>query len=135
VPNGDVDPNDPTAVLQRLMDGVCGRQGASLAELYAPDAVVTRPFATDGASVLRGRDQLAAHFARSAAVERTMAVRQLVIHRTTDPEVVVAEFEYHGQVTGDDPFVVGCVFVVRVRDGLIVESRDYASVRAEMPPV
>lgn len=40
----------------------------------------------------------------------------------TDPEVVVAEFTYrwHSQ----EPLSVGCVFVVRVRDGTIVESRD-----------
>jgi ketosteroid isomerase-like protein len=48
------------------------------------------------------------------------------IHETQDPEVIVAEFDYAGTViaTGE-PFRVPCVFVLRVRDGLIVESRDY----------
>ena len=54
---------------------------------------------------------------------------------TTDPEVIVAEFEYQGTVvdTGE-PFSLPCIFVVRVRDGHIVASRDYidylASARA-----
>jgi ketosteroid isomerase-like protein len=40
--------------------------------------------------------------------------------------VIVAEFDYAGTVleTGE-AFTVPCVFVLRVRDGLIVESRDY----------
>jgi ketosteroid isomerase-like protein len=48
------------------------------------------------------------------------------VHETTDPEVIVAEFEYAGTIlaTGE-PFRVPAIFVLRVRDGLIVESRDY----------
>jgi ketosteroid isomerase-like protein len=48
------------------------------------------------------------------------------IHETQDPEVIVAEFDYAGTVIASgEPFRVPCVFVLRVRDGLIVESRDY----------
>jgi ketosteroid isomerase-like protein len=40
--------------------------------------------------------------------------------------VVVAEIEYAGTVIATGaPFRVPAVFVLRVRDGLIVESRDY----------
>jgi len=47
----------------------------------------------------------------------------------------VAEFEYHGAAAeSGEPTAVPCVFVLRVRDGEIVESRDYidhvASARA-----
>ncbi len=47
----------------------------------------------------------------------------------------MAEFEYRGTTlaTGE-PYAVPCVFVMRVRDGQVVESRDYidhlASARA-----
>jgi ketosteroid isomerase-like protein len=48
----------------------------------------------------------------------------IVIHDTTDPEVIVAEFTYRGD--GDHgPFAVPCVFILRVRDGQIIASRDY----------
>ncbi|MGH3659519.1 MAG: nuclear transport factor 2 family protein, partial [Micromonosporaceae bacterium] len=47
------------------------------------------------------------------------------VHETADPEVIVGEFAY--EVTQADGTVnlVPCVFVMRVRDGEIVESRDY----------
>jgi ketosteroid isomerase-like protein len=48
------------------------------------------------------------------------------VHETTDPEVVVAEFGYRFRPReGVEAFPVANVQVVRVRDGLIVSSRDY----------
>ena len=46
------------------------------------------------------------------------------MHATADPEVVIFEFSYAGRVDGRD-FTLPCIFVTRVRDGEIVESRDY----------
>jgi ketosteroid isomerase-like protein len=46
------------------------------------------------------------------------------VHKTADPEVVVYEFSYVGSANGRS-FSVPCIFVTRVRDGVIVESRDY----------
>ena len=49
------------------------------------------------------------------------------MHETTDPEVVIGEFTYVGRVIATGRrFTVPNVFVWRVRDGLIVEARDYA---------
>ena len=50
----------------------------------------------------------------------------IVIHETTDPEVIVAEFEYQGTAadTGE-PYALPAIFVLRVRNGEIVSSRDY----------
>ena len=49
------------------------------------------------------------------------------MHETADPEVIVAEFEYRGAIPGTgDRFAIPNVFVIRIRDGQIVESRDYA---------
>ena len=78
---------------------------------------------------LLSRDALAEHFGVNAPkVAETIRFRpdNIRIHHTADPEVIVAEFEYAGTVlaTGE-AFTVPCVFVLRVRDGLIVESRDY----------
>jgi len=82
-----------------------------------------------GDKPLLSRDALREHFGGAgpqvAAVVR-FEPANLRIHETQDPEVIVAEFDYAGTVieTGE-PFTVPCVFVLRVRDGLIVESRDY----------
>ncbi|MBD2898695.1 nuclear transport factor 2 family protein [Actinomadura nitritigenes] len=116
----------PRAVFQRLIDGVTARRPDGLPQLYAEDAVVVHPFARP-ASRLEGREALREHFAQLETLPVEMAARNVVVHQTADPEVIVAEFEYAGRntETGRD-FVVPNVFVMRVRDGRIVESRDYA---------
>lgn len=115
----------PREVVQRLLDAVTGARPADAAALYAEEAHVTHPF-QPGDRPLTGRARLAEHFTAGARLQRELTARDVVIHQTGDPEVVIAEFAYHGRVpaTGRS-FVVPCVFIVRVRDGLIVESRDY----------
>lgn len=50
------------------------------------------------------------------------------MHETADPEVVIGEFVYDVRVSGTgNEFEVGAIFVLRVRDGLIVTSRDYTN--------
>ncbi|WP_232295097.1 nuclear transport factor 2 family protein [Parafrankia sp. EUN1f] len=99
----------------------------ALAGLYGERTDVRHPFAPLGDQPLRTRAELRQHFAGSAgraAGVRSFAPTNMVVHRTVDPEVVVAEFSYSGSADRGD-FAVPCVFVVRVRDGRIVESRDY----------
>jgi ketosteroid isomerase-like protein len=48
-----------------------------------------------------------------------------VFHEGADPELIVAEFEYAGTVGDGNPVLATNIFVKRIRDGLIVESRDY----------
>lgn len=116
----------PRAVFERLIDGVTARRPEALPRLYAEDAVVTHPFARP-ASRLEGRAALRDHFARLESMPVEMAARNVVVHQTADPEVIVAEFEYAGRNTETGrSFVVPNIFVLRVRDGRIVESRDYA---------
>jgi ketosteroid isomerase-like protein len=97
-----------------------------LAGLYAEHTDVRHPFAPMGDTPLRTRAELRHHFAggpgQATRAERFEAVGQ--VHETADPEVVVHEFSYVGSVHGR-PFSVPCIFVTRVRDGVIVESRDY----------
>ncbi|MFD0534481.1 nuclear transport factor 2 family protein [Actinomadura luteofluorescens] len=50
----------------------------------------------------------------------------MLVHDTGDPEVIVAEFGYDGRVTASGrAFRVANIQVLRVRDGLIAETRDY----------
>ena len=81
---------------------------------------------------MRSLDDLRAHFGVTAPPGappgRTLRRRPagITVHETADPEVIVAEFRYEGTVveTGE-PFTIPGIFVLRVRDGKIVESRDY----------
>ncbi|MEU8341467.1 Ketosteroid isomerase-related protein [Actinomadura meyerae] len=116
----------PRAVFQRLIDGITARRPGDLPRLYAEDAVVVHPFALPG-SRLEGRDALRAHFAQLETLPLEMEARNVVVHQTADPEVIIAEFEYAARNTETGrEFVLPNIFVMRVRDGHIVESRDYA---------
>ncbi|GAB3906068.1 hypothetical protein GCM10029964_102270 [Kibdelosporangium lantanae] len=102
-----------------------------LADFYAEDAVVEIMFRPPGSDVparTQGREVLRARFAASTGRFALDRVGSAVIHQTDDPEVVVAEYDLHGHAvaTGKE-FVFSYVMVVRVRDGLIVHSRDYGN--------
>lgn len=116
----------PREVFERLVDGVAGGRWDELPGMYAEDTVVVHPFAKPPEPLV-GREALRRHFAAGAGMGLEMTVRDLVVHETADPEVVVGEFAYEGRVLATGRrFRVPNVFVLRVRDGLIVESRDYA---------
>jgi ketosteroid isomerase-like protein len=127
-------PATPREVFHQLVDGVAklvagdAGQAGRLAGLYAEQTHVTHPMAVDDTPLLT-RAELRDHFAAGpGAAPATFAgfhADDIVVHETPDPEVIVAEFTYRGDGTGA-PFAVRCVFVIRVRDGQIVESRDYA---------
>ncbi|MEV4822128.1 nuclear transport factor 2 family protein [Micromonospora sp. NPDC049274] len=129
--------SSPRETFLRLVNGVCDGPYEDLADLYAEETHVTHPFHPLNPPPLRSRSELHAHFSASPPVDRTLNRKPVgvTIHETADPEVIVAEFAYQGRVaeTGE-AFTVPCVFVMRIRDGLIIESRDYidhvASARA-----
>ena len=116
----------PREVIERLLAGIAAGATPALAELYAESAVVELPFAQPGGLRLVGREQLAQHFARAGRAPFRLRPTNVKLHRTTDPEVVVAEYDYQGEMTSTGrEFVVANVQIVRVRDGLIVSSRDF----------
>ena len=119
----------PTDVFLRLVYGVADRDFEALPGLYAEQTDVRHPMSPYGDHPLLSRDALREHFGgtgpRVAEVVKFQPAN-LRIHETRDPEVIVAEFDYAGTaIATGEPFTVPCVFVLRVRDGLIVESRDY----------
>jgi len=117
----------PIEVFRLLLRGVTERRWSELPELYAEDTVVRHPFLRYGGPVLHGREQVRAHFAAAAELPLEMRARDVVIHETSDPEVVIGEFRYVGRFTDTGrEFSAPNIFVMRVRRGLIVESRDYA---------
>jgi ketosteroid isomerase-like protein len=133
-------PTEPADVIRAVTAGVSRLVTADLtpaerealldqlASLYAEQTDVRHPFAPEPRPPLRTREELRAHFAQSApdgpVAERFEPVDEIV-HTTSDPEVVVLEFSYAAVVDGNAA-TLPRIFVVRVRDGEIVESRDYA---------
>jgi ketosteroid isomerase-like protein len=119
----------PREVFLRLVHGVADRDFDALPALYAEQTDVRHPMSPYGDQPLLTREALREHFGGTGPAVAGVVRFQpdnVRIHETQDPEVVVAEFEYAGTVIASgEPFRVPAVFVVRVRDGLIVESRDY----------
>jgi ketosteroid isomerase-like protein len=117
----------PREVFLALVNGVSEGRWQELPDLYAERTHVVHPFDPLRAPALRTREELREHFAPRDTV-RSLIRRpaNITIHETLDPEVIVAEFEYQGTVaeTGEE-FALPGIFVMRVRDGRIVSSRDY----------
>jgi uncharacterized protein len=120
-------PLSPSEVFLALVNGVAEGRWEELPDLYAEQTDVVHPFDPLRAPALRTREELREHFTSPHAGPRpTRRAANITIHQTTDPEVIVAEFEYQGTDpdTGE-PFAVPGIFVLRVRNGEIVSSRDY----------
>lgn len=116
----------PRAIFERLISAVTERRWDELPELYADDTVVRHPFGPPDGWVLHGREEIREHFARGAALPLEMRAEDVYVHQTDDPEVIIAEFRYVGRFTDTGRRLeVPNIFVLRVRAGQIVESRDY----------
>jgi uncharacterized protein len=117
----------PAQVFLALVNGVAEGRWEELPHLYAEQTHVVHPFDPLRPAALRTREELREHFAPGGP-DPTWPRRAagITIHQTTDPEVIVAEFEYQGTVAGTgEKFALPGIFVLRVRNGEIVSSRDY----------
>jgi uncharacterized protein len=128
-------PRSPREVFLALVNGIAAGNLDGLADLYAEEIDVVHPFDPLHGAPLRTRDELRERLESAGARPRQRRrVGNVTIHETTDPEVIVAEFEYQGTADTGEPYALPAVFVMRVRNGEIVSSRDYhdhlASARA-----
>jgi ketosteroid isomerase-like protein len=116
----------PRQVVERQLQAIAVRDWPAMAALYADDAVVVLPFNKPTPLRIDGRRQLEERNQLATDLPLELTPEHLVIHATVDPEVVISEFDYLGRVTTTGrTFRVSNITVVRVRDGKIVESRDY----------
>lgn len=96
--------------------------------LIAPDGYLEWPYRPPGVPArVQGRDQIREFMTTQAkGLVKFDEYRNVVIHETTDPEVVIVEYDAHGTVlpTGA-PLHQTIIAVLRVKDGLVVSYRDY----------
>ncbi|MGW5656628.1 nuclear transport factor 2 family protein [Streptomyces humi] len=113
----------PREVLARYRRAMRDMSADDLAELYAVDGVHEFPFTSPGFPArYDGREEVRAGYraAWGASPVRVTEIREVAVHDTADPEVIVAEqVVVAGQVT------VPGLLVLRVRDGRLVRVRDY----------
>ncbi|HEY3866773.1 MAG TPA: nuclear transport factor 2 family protein [Actinocrinis sp.] len=116
----------PREVFLAFIGAISEGRWTELADFYAEDAVAEIPFSLPAPDRVEGREQLRARF--EAATQRPIELRaeNIVVYETADPEVVIAEFDYRGRVTTTGrSFVAANIQILRIRDGLIVATRDF----------
>ncbi|HEY2698476.1 MAG TPA: nuclear transport factor 2 family protein [Pseudonocardiaceae bacterium] len=115
-------------VVERVLRAGRAQDTETFVNLIAPDGYVEWPYRPAGVpDRVQGREQLREFLTGQAGnLVRFDEYRNIVIHETTDPEVVIVEYDAHGTVvpTGA-PLHQTIIAVLRIRDGLVVSYRDY----------
>jgi ketosteroid isomerase-like protein len=117
----------PSDLFRRIVEAVAQRrQSEILDDYYAEDVVVEHPFMIPEPTTTWGREQLRKRMTSLKNLPITMEIGGIVVHETTDPEVIIGEFESHvtSTVTGAR-ITTGNILVLRVRNGRVISSRDY----------
>jgi uncharacterized protein (TIGR02246 family) len=123
----------PADVLARRSQLILNGDADGFAALFAPDAVIESSFAGPPGTPARlaGREAIREYSRQVMASPLRLedfAVAKL--YQTEDPEVVITEMRAKGTViTTGRPFTTTSVQIIRIREGQIVHSRDYADPR------
>ncbi|WP_103335448.1 nuclear transport factor 2 family protein [Amycolatopsis sp. CA-126428] len=118
--------HSPREVFAALSDGISEGRWAELSALYAEDTVVEHPQAVPRPTRITGRATVHERFTSALAGALRLKRKNVVVHETTDPEVIVAEYDYDAEsVETGRTIQTANIQVLRIRDGLIVHSRDY----------
>ncbi|MFC7532675.1 nuclear transport factor 2 family protein [Actinoplanes sp. GCM10030250] len=119
----------PREIFDRMRDRWLANVSTYDPEVLADDVVVEMPFAAPGHPRRReGKREVLAftEAGRAAFPVRFEDCRNVVVHETADPEVIVVEYELVGThtrtgVTASAPFIG----VLRARDGRLAHWREY----------
>ena len=115
--------------IEQFLRATVSATPGDMADCYADEVVIEMPFAVDALyppRITATREQLRARFQAGPAVRRYTSLSNVTVHETADPEVIIAEYELHGEMTATGaPFSVRYAMVITVRGGYIVRSRDY----------
>ncbi|GAA2809464.1 nuclear transport factor 2 family protein [Crossiella cryophila] len=102
---------------------------AAFVQLWAPAGIMEFPFAAPGAPRrIEGRDAVWEYLRDYPEILDIREFPSVLVHETTDPEVLVVELEAAGFVVASGaPYRIGYVAVLTIRDGEIHTYRDYWS--------
>ena len=124
----------PLALYEKLKQNWLGSLNDPDDDLWAEDVVVETPYSLPGRRRHEGRAAWLEYMRTSRAAMppvRFDEVREIAVHETRDPEVLVIEYELTGTLLATGKQGSGrFVAVLRVRDGRIVLWREYQDVVA-----
>ena len=123
----------PADVLARRSQLIRNGDADGFAALFAPDAVIESSFAGPPGTPVRltGREAIREYSRQVLASPlRLEDIEVAELYQTQDPEVVITEMRAKGTVTTTGrSFTTTSVQIIRIRDGQIVHSRDFADPR------
>ena len=123
----------PAEVLARRSQLILNGDADGFAALFAPDAVIESSFAGPPGTPVRleGREAIREYSQRvMASPLRLEDIEVAELYQTQDPEVVITEMRAKGTVTTTGrSFTTTSVQIIRIREGQIVHSRDFADPR------
>jgi uncharacterized protein len=123
----------PADILARRSHLILKGDADGFADLFAPDAVIESTFAGPPGSPVRleGREAIREYSRHVMASPLRMEDFEVAeLYQTQDPEVVVVEMRAKGTVTTTGrSFATTSVQILRIREGHIVLSRDFADHR------
>ncbi len=111
---------------QALGDRIDAGAG-TFVEMMAEDGVMEFPYAPAGLPTrLEGRAAIASHLEEAGRMIAFDRMGEPVVHPSTDPDIVVLEFEGFGRgVATGEPYDQTYISVIRTANGHIVHYRDY----------
>jgi ketosteroid isomerase-like protein len=125
-----VTPADVLALRSQL---ILNGDADAFAALFAPDAVIESSFAGPPGTPLRLAGQEAIREYSRRVMDSSLRLEDFEVaklYQTEDPEVVITEMRATGTVTTTGrSFTTTSVQIIRIRDGHIVHSRDFADPR------
>ena len=121
---------EPTSrdVVEQLLRAGRDMDIETMVNLMAPDGYIEWPYRPPGVpGRLEGRADIRKYLTEAAqGFIRFDEYRNVVLHETTDPEVVIVEYDAHGTVVATGaPFEQTVIAVIRVRAGQVLSYRDY----------
>jgi len=120
----------PRETIEQFLRAAVSASPGDMADCYAENVIVEIPFAAAAVSPSRvetTREELRARFQAGRANRRYKSLSDVAIHETADPEVIIAEYQLHGEMTATgEPFRLRFAMVVKIAGGCIVHSRDYS---------
>ena len=124
----------PREIFAQMREHWLSNGPSPLGDNLAEDVVIETPFAPPGRPRrTEGRAACVAftETGRAGLPVRFEECRNVVIHETTDPEVIVVEYELAGTVTTtNQPAAAAFIGVLRARDGQLAHWREYQNVLA-----
>ena len=123
----------PADILARRSHLILNGDADGFADLFAPDAVIESTFAGPPGTPVRleGREAIREYSRHVMASPLRMEDFEVVeLYQTQDPEVVIVEMRAKGTVTTTGrSFATTSVQILRIREGHMVLSRDFADNR------